>query len=98
MTQALSSKTKIQLYKKKFIHKLYDSLGVPVNFRSDDVARPAPVSLLEYPAELDLGLGPAVRLAQVEHVDAALVGQCHNRLGVLLAVRGVRTAERRPRA
>lgn len=61
------------------------SLGVPVNFRRDDVTGTIPGAPQQDTTELDLGAVSAVGLAQVKHINPAVVGERHDRLRVLLA-------------
>jgi len=61
------------------------SLGVPVNFRRDDVTGTIPGAPQQDTAELDLRAVPAVSLAQVEHINPAVVGERHDGLRGLLA-------------
>lgn len=59
-------------------------LGAPVYFSGNDIAGTVPVAAQEDAAQLDFGSLSTVRFAQVEHVDAAVVGQGHDRLRRLL--------------
>lgn len=73
------------------------SLGVPVNFRRDDITGAVPGAPQQDTAKLDLGAVTAVRLAQVEYINPAVVGEGHHGLRGLLTAAAAH-AESGPRS
>jgi len=59
-------------------------LAIPINFNGDNVWGSLPAFALENAAELAFRPGAGVSLAQVEQVDARVVGQSHYLLRLLL--------------
>lgn len=65
-------------------HLEFSLLAIPINFNGDYVWGSLPALALENAAELAFRPGAGVSLAQVEQVDARVVGQSHHLLRLLL--------------
>jgi len=64
---------------------IFYSLGVPVNFRRDDVTGTIPGAPQQNTTELDFRAVSAVSLAQVKYINPAVVGERHDGLRGFLA-------------